>query len=298
MRFSMVAIWVLAYLSTTTPGVQRQAPGTSGANGNLFWCPMHPDVRSTTQGRCPICSMDLVAIPPPTIGNYRLQVRQLPPDKGSGVAALRIEIRDPGTMEPVTAFSPLHERLLHLFVVRRDLSYFSHVHPEFTDGAFEVPIDLEPGAYVLLADFAPAGGAPQLVHLALVTPGYKGSPFASSDLQPDLSDKRIDGVRVRLEAETRLLKPSVLRFRISHATTGAPIDDLEPFLGASGHLLIVNADLTTAMHAHPDGVDDKRRTPAEIVFAPTFGTTGVYKMWVQFQRAGRVITSPFAIAVR
>jgi hypothetical protein len=241
--------------------------------------------------------MDLVRIPPPTLGNYRLQVRQVPRKTGSGVGALRIEVRDPSTLQRVGTFSPLHERLLHLFIVGRDLAYFSHVHPALADGGFEASVDLDPGAYVLIADFAPSGGAPQLVQRAIVTPGYKGSLFAPPHIRADHSPKSVDGVNVGLDAATRLLKPSVLTFSVRDVATGVPVNDLEPFLGAPGHLLIVNPDLTLAMHVHPETREDAQGVGAQVVFAPTFGSAGVYKMWVQFQRAGRIITAPFAVAV-
>jgi heavy metal-binding protein len=267
-------------------------------NTNLFWCPMHPDVRSSSAGKCPICAMDLVVIPPPTLGNYHIDVKPIAREGGRGVRAMHIDIRHPATSEPVQSFSPLHERLLHLFIVRRDLSYFAHVHPKPSGGGFDVTVDLDPGAYVLIADFAPVGGTPQLVHRALVTPGDNLSPFTSPDLRPDVAEKIVDGVRVRLDAQTKLLKPSTLRFTVHDAATGAPVEDLEPFLGASGHLLVVNADVTTALHAHPETGERARSIGPEVVFAPTFGTPGMYKMWVQVQRGGQVITASFAIDVK
>jgi hypothetical protein len=270
----------------------------SGQKGDAFWCPMHPDMRSSTAGKCPVCAMDLVAIPPATLGNYRLNVTQVSRDDGRGVRALHIDVRNPATANVVHAFSPLHERLLHLFVVGRDLSYFDHVHPVPASQGFDVAVDLEPGAYVLIADFAPVGGAPQLVHRAIVTPGFTGSPFTPVTVRPDMADKIVDGVRIGLQAQTRVLKPSLLRFSVRDAATGAPVDDLEPFLGASGHLLIVNADVTTALHAHPESGDSPTAIGPEVAFAPTFGNAGAYKMWVQFQRGGRVITAPFAVEVQ
>lgn len=290
---------ILLALASFGPAVRTQQPGgASTQDQNVFWCPMHPDVRSSTAGKCAICGMDLVRIPPPTLGNYQLHVTQIPRAGRAGVRALHIAVRHPGTSEGVTSFFPLHERLFHLFVVSRDLSYFAHLHPEQAGNGFDVDVDLEPGVYVLISDFAPAGGAPQLVQRTIVTPGFERSPFTSPDLKADVEEKITDGMRVSVESHPRLLKPSVLRFSVRDATTGMPVHDLEPFLGASGHLLIVNVDLTTAIHAHPEGRESQGSIGPEVVFAPTFGTAGVYKMWVQFQRGGKVITAPFALHVK
>jgi hypothetical protein len=266
---------------------------------DAFWCPMHPDVRSASSGTCPLCSMELVPIPPRTFGHYRLDVRQVPDSAGTGVRALRIAIRHPETTQRVTALTVIHERLLHLFVVRRDLSFFAHVHPERSGDEFEVPIDLGPGAYVLIADFVPSGGAPQLVQRALVTPGYTASPFTVARVETDVADKLVDGVRIGIDAgRPRAGAESVLRFTVREASSGAPVSDLETYLGAAGHLLVTSADLTHAIHAHPEGAGGSPGPDGAVVFAPVLPARGAYKLWVQFQRNGKVITAPFAIEAR
>ena len=266
---------------------------------DAFWCPMHPDVRSPSVTRCPICSMDLVPIPAPAFGHYRLDVTQVPRPDGNGVRALTLTIRHPQTDAPVAGFTEIHERLLHLFVVRRDLTLFAHVHPERAGDGFEVPIDLPPGAYVLIADFVPSGGAPQLVQHAIVTQGYSGSPFERATVAADLAEKVVDGLRVGVRADgLRAGKETVLRFTIRDAASGAVVTDLEPYLGAAGHLLVVSADLTQAIHAHPEGVAATPVQDGDVVFAPVLPAPGPYKLWVQVQRQGKVVTVPFAVVAR
>ncbi|WP_217597545.1 hypothetical protein [Cohnella sp. GbtcB17] len=52
-----------------------------------------------------------------------------------------------------------HEKLLHLIMVNHDLSFFSHIHPEFKgDGTFTVNTSFPAsGDYKVLADFIPTG---------------------------------------------------------------------------------------------------------------------------------------------
>jgi hypothetical protein len=100
---------------------------------------------------------------------------------------------------------------------------------------------------------------------------------------------------VRLEAgDLRALRPSPLRFVVSDATSGAPVTDLEPYLGATGHLLIVDRELRAAIHGHPEGAPSPGPT---VDFDPVLPAPGRYKLWVQFQRKGRVLTIPFVIEV-
>ena len=121
---------------------------------------------------------------------------------------------------------------------------------------------------MVIADFVPGGGYPQMVHRAIVTPGYRVSPFAvAPPLDEDLSEKLREGMRIQLRVEAARGRPeAVLRFRVAEADTGAPITDLQPYLGASGHVLIVSPDLTHSVHAHPDGTGSGPDLEVHVVF--------------------------------
>ena len=265
---------------------------------DAFWCPMHPDIRSSTAGRCPLCAMELVPIPPPQLGEYRMDVVITPGARGRGASRLRITLRDPVANRPVAGFTTIHERLLHLFIIDRKLEFFRHVHPrQIDDGAFEWREALPPGEFVVIADFLPQGGRAQMLQRAIVTPGYRDRFFpATPDLAPDSStEKTIENVRVKLDVSNlKAGKEAVLTFRLTDALSGNAVSDLEPFLGAPGHMLLVNADLTEADHVHPE--EPATRGPV-VTFQPLMPAAGVYKLWFQFQRHGLVTTVPFVIVV-
>lgn len=209
-------------------------------------------------------------------------------------------VRDPDTGERVSRFIEVHERQLHLFIISRDLTRFAHVHPRRReDGTFELQHDMAAGEYMLIADFLPAEGTAQLVQRAVVTPGYAGPLFAAAAL-PTLSvspqEQVAGGLRIRLESEAlRPRRESLLRFLLSDADSGRPVTDLEPYLGAAGHMLIVNSDLSSAIHGHPEGT----RTSGQVVtFGSVFPAPGAYKLWVQFQRRGQVVTASFVVTIQ
>jgi hypothetical protein len=241
--------------------------------------------------------MALVPIPPPRLGEYRMDLATTAAS-GGGISRLRITLREPDTDRRVASLATIHERLLHLFVVDRNLQFFRHLHPSLmSDGTFELRETIPPGEYVVIADFLPQGGVSQMVQRAIVTPGYRGPLFpAPPDLAGEIAPERtIDGVRVRLDSSNlKAGREAVLRFTLSDAATGTPITDLQPFLGAPGHLLIVNADLTEADHAHPE--EPVAHGPS-ITFQPLLPAGGFYKLWLQFQRSGVVTTVPFVVAV-
>jgi hypothetical protein len=261
---------------------------------DAYWCPMHPGVRSPATGKCPLCGMALVPIPPLRAGEYRVDAELLPRSDG-GASRLRLQVRDPESDATVATFLDVHERPFHLFIISRDLDQFAHVHPApSTDGAFELDHALAPGVYLLIADFLPAGGTSQLVHRMVATPGYDGSLFARPpSLTVGPTEQVVSGLRIRMIADAPAPRRAIpIRFEIADASTGTPISDLEPFLGAPGHLLVVDNDLTVAIHGHPEG---EATAGPLVAFAPVLPASGRYKLWVQFQRKGAVITAPFVI---
>ena len=265
---------------------------------DAFWCPMHPDIRSSVAGKCPLCRMDLVPIPPPRVGEYRMEIAVTPAAGGRGASKLRLTIRDPATERPVSSFATIHERLLHLFVIDRKLEYFRHSHPDqVADGVFELRENIPAGQFMVIADFLPLSGRPQMLQRAIVTPGYRGGLFPEApNLTPDVPSEKVDhGVRVRLDATSlKAGKEATLKFTLTDASTNVPISDLEPFLGAPGHVLMVSADLTDSNHVHPE--EPSTRGPV-ITFQPLMPTAGIYKLWLQFQRRGVVSTVPFVLSV-
>jgi len=246
--------------------------------------------------------MALVPIPPPTLGEYRMEVAAQPGPGGRGLGGLTLTIAHPEVGKRIPGFATVHERLLHLFIVSRDLEYFAHVHPEpDRNRGFHVAHQAPPGEYMVIADFLPEGGTPQMVHRAIVTPRYAGPLFATPPaLTPDLTAgsrrarKTIEDLQVSIEAGDLIAgRRSSLKFTLSDSA-GEPVTDLEPFLGAPGHVLIVRSDLEESIHAHPE----ERTTRGPVVTVePLLPSPGTYKLWAQFQRHGKVVTVPFVFVV-
>jgi heavy metal-binding protein len=272
--------------------------GAPAAQSGTYWCPMHPDVRGAAGDRCAVCAMALVPMPDDVGRAFWLDVAEgsRAPVAGRD-ARLRFVVRDPRDGAPVRSFARLHDRLLHLFIVSHDLEYFAHVHPALeADGTFEQTIDLpRAGAYRLIADFAPDGAAPQLLQKTIVTAGFTGSVRPSADQAVDLADKIVDGVRVHVTTPEPVAgREQLVTFELEDAATGVPVEDLEPYLGASGHLLIVSSDLQTATHSHPVAEISSAAGP-RVVFQLRFPGAGTYRLWLQFQRRGRVVDVPFTV---
>ena len=262
-------------------------------------CPMHPDVRGSAGDRCPVCGMTLVAAAgdyTPYLLDFSLTPRTLRPNQQTHVDFF---VRRPTTGAVVRRFESVHERIFHLFVVGRDLEYFAHLHPALRrNGSLGVDVAVpRPGPYELIADFLPEGAAPQMLQRAVVTAGYSGPLNIAPALVPDLGDKTDGSVRVHLTApDPRARREQLLTFELHDPATGAPVTDIEPYLGANGHLLLVSADFGAVFHSHPVAEVSSAHGPT-VVFQTLFPQAGMYRMWAQFQRAGRVATVSFTVSI-
>src|SRR5437667_5022811 len=80
------------------------APLPSQNAGDVYICPMDPDVRSNSPGKCARCGMALVAgLPDPVEYHLHLDVTPKPIKTGQP-ADLTFEVHDPWKDRPVTNF--------------------------------------------------------------------------------------------------------------------------------------------------------------------------------------------------
>ena len=256
-----------------------------------FACPMHPEQRADVAALCGVCGMRMVKLPPARFDRYPVDLRATATTAG---VRLRLAVQEPRRRSIVRSFAIVHERPLHLFVVGEGLEFFAHEHPvQQPDGVFMIDLALpKAGSYMAIAEFLPEGGTPQTFQQMFTT----GDVFARTAAPAvDTAPKSVDGVRVSLDAsQVKAGEGRPLVVRIDHAATGAAVADLQPYLGAAAHLLIVPTDLTEAVHGHPDG----QFVEAGITFTPLIPRPGRYKAWVQFQRGGTVSTVSFVLEAK
>jgi heavy metal-binding protein len=266
-----------------------------------YVCPMHPDVRSATPGRCPRCAMALVPRSA-DVGNEVLELSATPTAPLAGrPVALTFVVRYADTDQPIRNFDIQHERPFHLFVVSHDLDYFAHVHPRLAkDGRLHISVVLpRPGPYQLYGDFAPSGHAPQMLQRSLVTAGYHSTlAAAAAHLVPDLTPKIVRGLRMRIRIPDAVAGRELLvTSTVEDARSGAPITDLQPYLGAQGHLMVISEDLADGLHSHPEANVSSASGP-DVVFQMRFPRAGLYRLWFQVQHGGEVATFSFTVPVQ
>lgn len=180
---------------------------------------------------------------------------------------------------------------LHLIAVRRDLSGFQHVHPELgTDGVWRVPLALDPAAWRLFADFTPTALGEKLTLGAdLSVPGE----YSPAPLPAESQTAEVDGFTVVLTGSLEPGQESELTLSISR--DGRPVTDLEPYLGASGHLVVLRDGDLAYLHAHPvdEAAGPVGSSGPHVRFATTAPSPGDYRLFLDFRHDGVVRTAAF-----
>ena len=204
---------------------------------------------------------------------------------------LAFRITGPGGA-PITTYAVVHDKPLHLIVVRRDLTGFQHLHPTMAaDGTWRVPLTLaEPGSYRAVADFTALVGGQQIattLGVDLTVPGnYAPDPLPAPARQAVTGD-----FQVSYEGEPRTGATQPLLMSV---TTQGRQDPLEPYLGAYGHLVVLREGDVGYVHVHPEAapVDGK------IKFWLAAPGPGRYRMFLDFQVAGKVHTAAWTAEVK
>ncbi len=168
----------------------------------------------------------------------------------------------------------LHEKLMHLIIVRNDLKHFDHIHPE----------PAKPGTYAVPYTFAAAGEyriwiqfmSGNLEHIIDYAITVTGTPEAEET-------ERLGGLRVEMGSPERMIEEQTagLGFSVTN-DAGAAVPITEKFLGADAHFIIIDSTLKVFEHLH-DASGDKDN---QLSFSYTPAQSGNYSAWLEFRVDG------------
>jgi hypothetical protein len=300
-RFFRVAVIVAllalcASVASTSAGLSAAQTPAQPDDESGWFCPMHPDVTSAGPGKCTKCDMALIHGNPFDTREYLLETRTSPTAVRAG-SAFRMEfaVRHPGTEKMIDSFEVVHDKKYHLFVISQDMSEFQHIHPELQkNGSWTIDVTLpKPGYYSIISDFVPTGGSPQFMARPLITAGFTGDLSSeAAHLVPDtVMNSTVDSITASVALEPSTLVAGQyghLMFTLSDAKSGQPVTDLQPYLGAFGHTLIMSEDMRDAVHSHPSPGPEsdvtRGRGGPHVTFEGYMPRPGVYRAWTQFLR--------------
>jgi hypothetical protein len=210
---------------------------------------------------------------------------------------LAINIQD-SAGKPVGNFDIFQEKLMHLIVVSDDLEFFSHIHPKYNDQAqFDLETSLpKPGKYTLFSDYKPTGDAERVSLMQLSVTGNQATP---AKIDESLT-KSFGKTKVNFSTDQEQIKanePVTLKFDLKDTASNALIKDLQPYLGKTGHLVIVKQSnpLTSENYIHAHASEGT--SLGKVDFQTQFPEPGKYKLWGQFNRNGEIVTADFWVDV-
>ena len=197
-----------------------------------------------------------------------------------------VEVRD--THNNAVTLTETHEKRMHLVIVSADLETFLHVHPVENDsGDFEVELELPSGHYLAFADINPVGMSYVIEPIMIIVGEVAETPEIDWDslVKSEQSTKEYEGKTVTFQHPELIAgKSATLSFDLHEDT---PL----PYLGALGHVVVLDEHGTRFIHVHPTSND-------QTVFEAQFPSPGFYKLWAEFKFADTgVLAFPFVVEV-
>lgn len=206
------------------------------------------------------------------------------------------QIKDKESGIPVRDFKIVHEKLSHLVIVSQDLAVFQHIHPELVGpGKMTVETSFpKEGEYIMFLQFEDDKGE-QTIRQEIQVGSAKSS---TAKLVPDADQpKLLDGYTFKLTSYPTKANEDAMP-TVNIEKDGKPVSNIESYLGAGGHAVVIGENTESFLHVHPmtkpirDNIYESPITFHTVIPAP-----GLYKMWVQFQIAGKLETINFTFKV-
>lgn len=258
---------------------------------NIYACPMHPEVTGQKGDRCPKCGMDLKAAHQENSNEYQVQLSTFPQTIEAGIPTELIFAIKNKNQNVTLEIS--HEMKIHLMAVSEDLTWFRHIHPEEqADGTYVITETFPNGGkYLLFTDFKPSGAAQFVNRQTIEVEGVHRSD--DQKLSPPLISEA-GGYTVTLENgnDFKTNRTQSLEISVEINSRKLKEEDLQPYLGASAHIVMISEKDKEFLHIHPVSND---RFP---IYSETYiEKSGTYRMWVQFNIDGQVHTADFTVDV-
>lgn len=278
---------------------------------HIYSCPMHPEVTSNQPGQCSKCGMNLEHTDHVSNGKtYRIDFKAEPAQLEAGKEGiLSFTPKEEGNDKALVPLDVVHDKKMHLIIVSKDLSYFEHIHPEYqSDGSYKIAVLAKDEAYsqgmgynetkfpfggefIMYQDYSPTGASHQLSRIPVTV---KGKEKPAVKYTSENRTWSANGYKVDLSFDKEVKIGSPLTMKVNITKDGKPVTNLDNYLGALGHMVVISEDTQNYLHVHP--MESDKKGP-EIMFHTAFEKPGIYRAFLQFMHEGEVQTSDYVIKV-
>ena len=236
--------------------------------------------------------------------DYAVTVAVSPAEITPGIPLqIQLTVSDKRTQKPVEKFRIIQEKLMHVIVTSKDLTYYDHIHPEYQgNGVFTVTTTFpREGTYQLFTEYSPPDFAENVSVISLSTRNAPAAETAS--LKPGPAEGVFSSryhVSVTPAGPFRKNQTVDFTYTLTDTTTGRAVDTLEPYLGAFGHLAMIAEDGSTYVHVHPIDIPAVGQTQGgpTVRFSAYFPKSGRYKLFAQFQHEGALFVTDFVVEAK
>lgn len=195
--------------------------------------------------------------------------------------------------KPVTRFEIDQTKKLHFYLVRSDLTGFAHLHPTMApDGTWTATLPaLRPGKWRAYVSATPSGAKPVLLSTPITVAGQaKDVPLPQPSQTAD-----VDGYRLTVSGKPMSGMADEVTARIDER--GKPVTDLQPYLDSYAHVSAFHAGTMAFAHLHPQGPVHGAHGGPNLRFHAEFPSPGQWRVFLQFQVAGRLHTAALTMLV-
>jgi hypothetical protein len=226
--------------------------------------------------------------------------------------AFRIRQPDGSTLTTFARGAGPHTGV-HLIIVRDDLGVIIHRHPPLTaDGLLAEPVTFPtPGPYKVVADIYPSLAGSQLRNFQLTRQLRVAGSYKPQPLPPFEPVQQVDGYRFDIGRIPRIaaLRPAFLNVIVTEPS-GRPAR-FTPFYGALAHAIFFRKGSLDYFHTHvcapgatgctsilgATKVTGTSSTPGKLTVGVLVPVPGTWRLFLQVDVGGRVLTAPFTLKV-
>lgn len=193
----------------------------------------------------------------------------------------------------VTDFAVVHDKPLHLVVVRRDMTGYQHLHPTMAaDGTWTVQADLAtPGPWRAYADFTAVSAGGTQTAIALGTDLTVAGDYRPQPLPAAAREVSADGLTAGYEGTPVIGASQPMLFTVKQ---GGATAALEPYLGSFGHLVVLRELDLAYVHVHPEPA----LVNGGVKFWLAAPSPGRYRMFFDYSVGGKVRTAQYTLEVK
>jgi hypothetical protein len=200
---------------------------------------------------------------------------------------------------------------IHLIIVRDDLAYIIHHHPPVGPGGklTDNVTFPAPGLYRVVVDVYPATGTQpnfQLFDRIRVAGSYKPQPLPATN-----ASEVVDGYRFTLSGASHLHAIEADDVVVHVTSTAGRPAQFTPWFGALAHAIFFRKGSLDYFHTHvcsagatgctsilgPAKVTGTSTTPGKLTVGVLVPAPGTWRLFLQCQIDGHILTAPFTLHV-